>query len=64
MNDTQHIVSLGEFFVINYKFFAQAVKPRRCGRAFGKFCDLDDDDRLTLTEWNDCFSKDEINREC
>ncbi|XP_050323697.1 SPARC-related modular calcium-binding protein 1 isoform X1 [Bactrocera neohumeralis] len=44
------------------KLVKRAVKPRRCGRAFGKFCDLDDDDRLTLTEWNDCFSKDEINR--
>ncbi|XP_054089612.1 SPARC-related modular calcium-binding protein 1 isoform X6 [Zeugodacus cucurbitae] len=44
------------------KLVKRAVKPRRCGRAFGKFCDLDDDDRLTLTEWNDCFSKDGINR--
>ncbi|XP_054737238.1 uncharacterized protein LOC129243869 isoform X1 [Anastrepha obliqua] len=44
------------------KLVKRAVKPRRCGRAFGKFCDLDDDDRLTLTEWNNCFSKDEINR--
>ncbi|XP_018788671.1 PREDICTED: SPARC-related modular calcium-binding protein 2 isoform X2 [Bactrocera latifrons] len=44
------------------KLVKRAVKPRRCGRAFGKFCDFDDDDRLTLTEWNDCFSKDEINR--
>ncbi|XP_054089611.1 SPARC-related modular calcium-binding protein 2 isoform X5 [Zeugodacus cucurbitae] len=43
------------------KLVKRAVKPRRCGRAFGKFCDLDDDDRLTLTEWNDCFSKDGIN---
>ncbi|XP_067632355.1 SPARC-related modular calcium-binding protein 2 isoform X2 [Eurosta solidaginis] len=43
------------------KLVKRAVKPRRCGRAFGKFCDLDDDDRLTLTEWNNCFSKDEIN---
>ncbi|XP_017482062.1 PREDICTED: uncharacterized protein LOC108371079 isoform X1 [Rhagoletis zephyria] len=44
------------------KLVKRAVKPRRCGRAFGKFCDSDDDDRLTLTEWNNCFSKDDIIR--
>ncbi|XP_037942040.1 SPARC-related modular calcium-binding protein 2-like [Teleopsis dalmanni] len=43
------------------KLIRRAVKPRRCGRAFGKFCDLDDDGRLSRNEWNNCITKDGIN---
>ncbi|KAM7345382.1 SPARC related modular calcium binding-like protein magu isoform 2-T2 [Cochliomyia hominivorax] len=43
------------------KLVKRAVKPRRCGRAFGKFCDVDSDARLTRVEWNSCLSKDGIN---
>ncbi|KAI8127251.1 hypothetical protein FF38_03205 [Lucilia cuprina] len=44
------------------KLVKRAVKPRRCGRAFGKFCDVDSDARLSRLEWNNCLSKDGINR--
>ncbi|XP_037950351.1 SPARC-related modular calcium-binding protein 2-like isoform X2 [Teleopsis dalmanni] len=43
------------------KLIRRAVKPRRCGRAFGKFCDVDDDGRLSRNEWNNCITKDGIN---
>ncbi|KAL9875147.1 SPARC-related modular calcium-binding protein 2 isoform X4 [Glossina fuscipes] len=43
------------------KLVKRAVKPRRCGRAFGKFCDLDNDARLSRLEWNSCLSKDNNN---
>lgn len=39
------------------------VKPKRCSRAFGRFCDLDTDERLTKQEWSNCFNKEPINRE-
>uniref|UniRef100_A0A1B0F9H8 Uncharacterized protein n=1 Tax=Glossina morsitans morsitans TaxID=37546 RepID=A0A1B0F9H8_GLOMM len=44
------------------KLVKRAVKPRRCGRAFGKFCDLDNDARLSRLEWNSCLSKDDNNQ--
>uniref|UniRef100_A0A1I8PC40 SPARC-related modular calcium-binding protein 2 n=1 Tax=Stomoxys calcitrans TaxID=35570 RepID=A0A1I8PC40_STOCA len=44
------------------KLVKRAVKPKRCGRAFGKFCDVDNDERLSRTEWNSCLSKDGVNR--
>ncbi|XP_055918781.1 SPARC-related modular calcium-binding protein 2 isoform X1 [Eupeodes corollae] len=44
------------------KAVKRAVKPRRCSRGFGKFCDVDDDDKLSLLEWTNCISKDGINR--
>lgn len=40
----------------------KVVKPKRCARAFGKFCDIDHDERLSRTEWGNCLSKDAINR--
>ncbi|XP_055918782.1 SPARC-related modular calcium-binding protein 2 isoform X2 [Eupeodes corollae] len=43
------------------KAVKRAVKPRRCSRGFGKFCDVDDDDKLSLLEWTNCISKDGIN---
>ncbi|XP_059225045.1 SPARC-related modular calcium-binding protein 2 isoform X2 [Stomoxys calcitrans] len=43
------------------KLVKRAVKPKRCGRAFGKFCDVDNDERLSRTEWNSCLSKDGVN---
>ncbi|XP_065369565.1 SPARC-related modular calcium-binding protein 2 isoform X3 [Calliphora vicina] len=43
------------------KLVKRAVKPRRCGRAFGKFCDVDSDARLSRLEFNSCLSKDGIN---
>ncbi|XP_073845963.1 SPARC related modular calcium binding-like protein magu isoform X2 [Musca autumnalis] len=44
------------------KLVKRAVKPKRCGRAFGKFCDVDSDERLSRLEWNSCLSKDGSNR--
>lgn len=41
----------------------QTIKPRRCSRGFGKFCDVDHDERLTRQEWSNCLSKDGPNRE-
>lgn len=41
----------------------KAVKPKRCARTFGKFCDIDNDDRLSRQEWINCLSKDGVNRE-
>ncbi|XP_037034682.1 SPARC-related modular calcium-binding protein 2 isoform X4 [Bradysia coprophila] len=39
----------------------KVVKPKRCARAFGKFCDIDHDERLSRQEWSNCLSKDGIN---
>lgn len=39
------------------------VKPKRCSRAFGRFCDIDTDERLTKVEWANCFTKEPENRE-
>ncbi|XP_061399740.1 SPARC-related modular calcium-binding protein 2 [Musca vetustissima] len=44
------------------KLVKRAVKPKRCGRAFGKFCDVDSDERLSRVEWNSCLAKDGSNR--
>lgn len=41
----------------------KAVKPKRCARTFGKFCDGDNDDRLSPHEWTNCLSRDGVNRE-
>lgn len=41
----------------------KAVKPKRCARSFGKYCDNDLDDRLSRQEWAACLSKDGVNRE-
>ncbi|KRF80506.1 SPARC-related modular calcium-binding protein 2 [Drosophila virilis] len=40
------------------KLVKRAVKPRRCGRAFGKYCDVNRDDSLSRLEWSNCLSKD------
>ncbi|XP_026474227.1 SPARC-related modular calcium-binding protein 2-like [Ctenocephalides felis] len=39
------------------------VKPRRCARTFGRACDLDHDDKLSKTEWEDCLSREGINQD-
>ncbi|SPP73619.1 SPARC-related modular calcium-binding protein 2 isoform X1 [Drosophila guanche] len=44
------------------KLLKRAVKPRRCGRAFGKYCDVNKDDNLSRIEWNLCLFKDAHNR--
>lgn len=38
------------------------IKPKRCARSFGKNCDEDNDERLTLSEWNSCFTTDASSR--
>ncbi|XP_034478301.1 SPARC-related modular calcium-binding protein 1 isoform X5 [Drosophila innubila] len=40
------------------KLLKRAVKPRRCGRAFGKYCDVNRDDSLSRLEWSSCLAKD------
>lgn len=39
------------------------MKPKRCARAFGKFCDTDHDDQLSHQEWNVCLSREGLARE-
>lgn len=39
------------------------VKPKRCARSFGKYCDVDNDERMSRQEWANCLSKDSVNRE-
>ncbi|XP_002004769.3 SPARC-related modular calcium-binding protein 2 isoform X3 [Drosophila mojavensis] len=40
------------------KLVKRLVKPRRCGRAFGKYCDVNRDDSLSRLEWSSCLTKD------
>ncbi|KAH8232908.1 hypothetical protein KR026_001766 [Drosophila bipectinata] len=44
------------------KIIKRSVKPRRCGRAFGKYCDIFKDDNLSRLEWSTCLANDSINR--
>ncbi|KAM8712866.1 hypothetical protein ACLKA7_013231 [Drosophila subpalustris] len=44
------------------KLVKRAVKPRRCGRAFGKYCDVNRDDSLSSQEWSSCLAKDASHR--
>ncbi|KAH8371387.1 hypothetical protein KR093_007150 [Drosophila rubida] len=44
------------------KLLKRAVKPRRCGRAFGKYCDVNRDDSLSRLEWSSCLAKDASHR--
>lgn len=46
-----------------FELLLQAIKPKRCARTFGKYCDIDVDDRLSRQEWANCLSKDVVNRE-
>ncbi|XP_055702238.1 SPARC-related modular calcium-binding protein 2 isoform X2 [Phlebotomus papatasi] len=43
------------------KLVKKIVKPKRCARAFGKFCDEDLDEKLSKSEWSNCFTKDTSN---
>ncbi|XP_033251430.1 SPARC-related modular calcium-binding protein 2-like isoform X4 [Drosophila miranda] len=44
------------------KLLKRAVKPRRCGCAFGKYCDVvNKDDNLSRIEWSLCLFKDSHN---
>jgi len=38
------------------------IKPKRCARLFGKYCDVDIDESLTKAEWGNCLTRDGINR--
>ncbi|XP_032590365.1 SPARC-related modular calcium-binding protein 2 isoform X2 [Drosophila grimshawi] len=44
------------------KLVKRAVKPKRCGRAFGKYCDVNKDDNLSRVEWSNCLAKDASQR--
>ncbi|XP_017865398.1 PREDICTED: SPARC-related modular calcium-binding protein 2 isoform X1 [Drosophila arizonae] len=44
------------------KLVKRLVKPRRCGRAFGKYCDVNRDDSLSRLEWSSCLTKDASQR--
>lgn len=37
----------------------KVVRPRRCGRSFFTFCDLDTDRRISRQEWNSCIGIEE-----
>ncbi|GAB0099710.1 SPARC-related modular calcium-binding protein 2 [Sergentomyia squamirostris] len=43
------------------KLVKKIVKPKRCARVFGKFCDEDHDEKLSRNEWSGCFIKDTSN---
>ncbi|XP_055529495.1 SPARC-related modular calcium-binding protein 2 isoform X1 [Wyeomyia smithii] len=45
------------------RLIKKVVKPKRCGRSFGKSCDVDQDERLSRLEWSNCFSKDNLTPE-
>lgn len=57
-----HILDKHEFRELK-RLVKGVVKPKRCSRSFGRFCDLDTDERLTKHEWSNCFNKDPVNRE-
>ncbi|KAK5642124.1 hypothetical protein RI129_008291 [Pyrocoelia pectoralis] len=40
------------------KIVKMAVKPKRCSKNFGKTCDVNQDQLISLQEWSDCLSKD------
>ncbi|XP_017120281.1 SPARC-related modular calcium-binding protein 1 isoform X1 [Drosophila elegans] len=44
------------------KVLRRHVKPRRCGRTFGKYCDVTKDANLNWLEWSICFTKEFNNR--
>ncbi|KAH8402150.1 hypothetical protein KR009_010161 [Drosophila setifemur] len=44
------------------KKMKRSVKPRRCGRAFGKYCDVTKDENLSRLEWSTCLAKELHNR--
>ncbi|XP_043947859.1 SPARC-related modular calcium-binding protein 2 isoform X1 [Drosophila biarmipes] len=44
------------------KVLRRNVKPRRCGRTFGKYCDVIKDSNLNWLEWSICFTKEFHNR--
>jgi SPARC-related modular calcium-binding protein len=41
----------------------QVVKPKRCGRRFGKYCDTNKDFNISREEFHQCLSKDVQRRE-
>lgn len=60
--NANHILDKNEFRELK-RLVKGVVKPKRCSRAFGRFCDLDTDERLTKVEWSNCFKKEHENRE-
>ncbi|KAF5303920.1 hypothetical protein FQA39_LY01705 [Lamprigera yunnana] len=40
------------------KIVKMAVKPKRCSKNFGKACDVNRDQLISLQEWSDCLSRD------
>uniref|UniRef100_A0AAG5D5G3 SPARC-related modular calcium-binding protein 2 n=1 Tax=Anopheles atroparvus TaxID=41427 RepID=A0AAG5D5G3_ANOAO len=42
------------------RLIKKVVKPKRCGRSFGKSCDADQDERLSRNEWYNCLAKDDV----
>lgn len=42
---------------------SQVVKPKRCGRRFGKYCDANRDFNISREEFHQCISKDVQRRE-
>ncbi|KAL5286000.1 SMOC1 family protein [Megaselia abdita] len=44
------------------QFIKKSAKPKQCARAFGKLCDTNNDEKLSLMEWKICFSPETGNR--
>lgn len=45
------------------KLLFQVVKPKRCGRRFGKYCDINKDFNISREEFHQCHSKELQRRE-
>lgn len=54
--NSNHVLDKNEFRELK-RLVKGVVKPKRCSRAFGRFCDLDSDERLTKQEWTSCFNR-------
>ena len=57
-----HMLDKNEYRELK-RLIKKVVKPKRCGRAFGKSCDKDLDERLSRQEWSNCLSKENLNSE-
>ncbi|KAJ6644255.1 SPARC-related modular calcium-binding protein 1 [Pseudolycoriella hygida] len=57
--NANHLLDKTEYRELK-RLVKKVVKPKRCARAFGKFCDIDHDDRLSRQEWSNCLSLDAV----
>lgn len=56
-NNKNSVLDQSEYREIR-KIVKIAVKPKRCSKNFGKACDVNRDQLITVQEWSDCLSRD------